>query len=158
LLDPSRTPTLSKIRSLRDTGAINQAERRAIYERSAGVYHIDEIAPFPDGNNITLTPFRSRYLKPQGEEIPDIGGRAQRADFDVIKKQAIELNSHLLDEPKYVDLNEVIPELQQADNIIFFMKQNINVNHYATYQELKYILSEPSILEKTRFVTGFLSP
>ncbi|MGI9148104.1 MAG: hypothetical protein ACR2IK_16380 [Chloroflexota bacterium] len=150
--DPAAKPTLSKVRALRDAG-IPQAERRSMFEKSRGVYDIDAVKPLPDGDNVALTPYRAGAVKPQGQEIQF--GFAPFEDFDQIHLQAKQLNARLLNEPRFANLAEAIPELEGASGIIFFAKPGMMSGNPLTAAEMQFVLSSPAILAKTTFVTGF---
>lgn len=128
-----------------------------ICENSSGVQYIDDITSLAGDNNISLGTFEGiSAVKPANEGI--LFGMTNAQGFDAFKHQAMDLNTKLLDSPMYADLSNVIPELENAEHVLFFIKQGIATDHYLTYQELLYVLSHPEILSKTTFVTGFFPP
>ncbi|MEM8533876.1 MAG: hypothetical protein AAGF95_23735 [Chloroflexota bacterium] len=146
-------PVLSQLRALRDAG-ITKAERRSIITQSRGLFDIDTIQPLPLGNNIALGPYTSGIVKPAGSDYVFMSiGSSQAESYLII--QANQLNARLLNEPQYGVIEAVTPELQKADAILFFTKSGMVGNHYLTTEELRYVLDNDDILQKTSFVTGF---
>jgi RHS repeat-associated protein len=142
-----------QLRALHDAG-LDKQQRRNIVENSAGIFDVDNFVELPNGYNVALTPFSAGAVKPKGSEI--LGPLDRNESFNEIKLQAQNFNAKVMDNARFAELDNLIPELKAADQILFFTKPGLMSQNYLTAREMNYVLSNKEVLNKTNFVTGFL--